>query len=653
MKTKQLFLTCVLLCSIIFSFEATAAITVKFLKPSSWENVYLHAWEELSTGPSDLFGGWPGQQLDDTDGDGWYTYTFDDSFAEIDFIFNVQFQSGKVQQTSDLYTDTDVCYIWEETTQADSFCELLDSDCDGQRDDIINIDGIYYHIIGGDAAEVTYGSDKYVGDINIPTTINYNNMIYRITSIGKYAFQNCSQLTSITMGENIRTIGREAFENCYSLISLSIPENVNRIGVLAFSGCWSLTTISCLASTPPVLSSRGGISSETIVQVPCSSLFLYKMVNSWSELNLQSISTFDKTITTLSSNEEYGSTIIFQTPSCENGGRAIIEAWPKFGYKFTAWNDGNTENPRTITVTEDTTLTAHFERINVTGVQLNYTISTVEKGQTLSLQAIVQPHGVLNTNVSWESNNLAVAKVDNTGLVTAISDGTAIITVTTEEGGYKATCEVNVKTSVVGVSLNHSNIQLKPKESVQLIATITPEDATDKTISWYSNNSEVAIVNDGLVLAVGTGLATITVTTVDGEHQATCEIYVYVPVSGVTLDKTSLVLTPKSAEQLVATILPANATNQDYTWSVDDSSIVNLMGEGWIIAVAEGTTNVIVTTEDGNYKAICEVIVQETIDAVENIVANNALSVSKVLENGTIYILRNGEKYTIDGRKVK
>lgn len=104
------------------------------------------------------------------------------------------------------------------------------------------VDGIYYNIINGNEATVTYKGtnyssyEEYIGSVNIPATVTYDGMTYDITSIGGCAFYNCSGLTSVTIPNAITTIGESAFFGCNELTSITIPNSVTTIGDNAFSG---------------------------------------------------------------------------------------------------------------------------------------------------------------------------------------------------------------------------------------------------------------------------------------------------------------------------------------------------------------------------------------------------------------------------------
>jgi len=171
--------------------------------------------------------------------------------------------------------------------------------------------------------------------------------------------------------------------------------------------------------------------------------------------------------------------------------------------------------------------------VQVTSVALNKTSLTLEIGKIETLIAMVLPDNATNKEVSWLSDNLAVASVTNNGLVTAHSIGTATITVTTLDGNKTASCTVEVcenvepPVAVIGVTLDKVSLTLEVEETETLIATVLPNDATNKEVSWTSSNPAVATVTNGLITALSVGITSITVTTLDGNKTAICNVEVY------------------------------------------------------------------------------------------------------------------------------
>ena len=182
------------------------------------------------------------------------------------------------------------------------------------------------------------------------------------------------------------------------------------------------------------------------------------------------------------------------------------------------------------TLTQNGTVTGDVT-YKVTGVSLSPTTLTLDVGASSTLTATITPDNASNKSINWESGNTGVATVDTSGKVTAVAQGTTTITATAADGsGKSAECSVTVKEAanvpVESVSLDKTSLGLTEGETTQLTATVEPEDASNKNVTWESSNTNVATVNNGEVTAVSAGTATITVTTVDGGKTDTCTVTV-------------------------------------------------------------------------------------------------------------------------------
>jgi uncharacterized protein YjdB len=168
--------------------------------------------------------------------------------------------------------------------------------------------------------------------------------------------------------------------------------------------------------------------------------------------------------------------------------------------------------------------------VAVTGVTLSPTTATLGVGATQQLTATVAPANATNKTVTYSSNNTGVATVNGSGVVTAIAAGSATIAVTTQDGAKIATSAITITASnvvVTSVSLSPASASLSVGSTQQLTPTVLPSNATNKTVSYASNNTGVATVNaSGLVTAIANGTATITVTTASGNKTSTAVITV-------------------------------------------------------------------------------------------------------------------------------
>jgi len=267
-------------------------------------------------------------------------------------------------------------------------------------------------------------------------------------------------------------------------------------------------------------------------------------------------------------------------------------------------------------------------KIAVASVTLDEsTISLLVDG-TATLTATAAPENATDKTVTWKSDAAGIAQVDATGKVTGISTGTTKITATAHDGSGKfATCLVEVvdeMIAVTGVTIDPTKLELTVGgESATLTAIIAPENATNKNVAWAVTEGAgfITLTGEGktvTVAPVAAGTATITVTTEDGEHTKTCEVTVKtVPVTDVTLDKTSATLDAGKTLTLTATVAPADATNKNVTWAITEGAnfVEPLAIDGNKVTItgkAAGTVTVTVTSaENSEIKKTCTITVQE------------------------------------------
>ena len=253
----------------------------------------------------------------------------------------------------------------------------------------------------------------------------------------------------------------------------------------------------------------------------------------------------------------------------------------------------------------------------VTGVHLDKTAVTLNTTDTYTLVATVDPIDASNKSVTWNSSDAAIATVDDNGVVTGIKAGTATITVTTVDGDFAATCAVTVLQPVTGISLDKTSVTLNTTETYTLVATVDPVDASNKSVTWSSSDAAIATVDDkGVLTGIKVGTATITVTTVDGDFTATCAVTVLQPVTGVSLDKTSVTLNTTDTYTLIVNVDPIDASNKSVTWSSSDAAIATVDEKGVVTGIKAGTATITVTTVDGDFTATCAVTVLQPVTGV-------------------------------------
>lgn len=250
-------------------------------------------------------------------------------------------------------------------------------------------------------------------------------------------------------------------------------------------------------------------------------------------------------------------------------------------------------------------VTVYAKTIAVTSIRLSETSIKLNKGENRTLKATVQPDNATEKTVQWTSSDNAVATVDQDGTVTATGGGKATISATS--GGVSASCSVDVYVPVTSISLSANLISLAKGSFAVLTATVSPEDAMDKSVQWDSDDPSVATVDQsGKVTAINDGRAKITASA--GGFTASCTVIcVSIPVTAVVLDKTTLSLAKGSSETLTATVSPRDATDNTVKWSCDNPSVATVDQNGHVTAVNAG--NAVITASAGDVFATCEVSV--------------------------------------------
>ena len=217
---------------------------------------------------------------------------------------------------------------------------------------------------------------------------------------------------------------------------------------------------------------------------------------------------------------------------------------------------------------------------------------------------------------------------------------------------------------VAGITLDKTTASVEAGKSLTLTATVTPDNATDKTVTWTTSDRSVATVDStGIVIGIKAGTATITAKA--GEKTATCTVTVtaastepeVVSVTGVTLDKTTATLDIDQSITLTATVAPENATNKAVTWASDKTDVATVDANGKVTAVAAGTANITVTTQDGGKTATCVVTVNPATEPEDPTVVrewvDSALDYNYIVDNygtsDTTEVITVG-KFTFDAK---
>lgn len=311
-----------------------------------------------------------------------------------------------------------------------------------------------------------------------------------------------------------------------------------------------------------------------------------------------------------------------------------------------------------------------IEFIDVTEIRLDKEKVTMSVGSTCRLTATVLPENATDKTLVWKSDDESVAIVDKDGLVIAVKGGfETIISAATPKGDVKAICKVTVEKKVVpvsGITLEKESLQMKVGETYHLTATVSPEDATDKSVVWKSEDESIATVDqEGLVTAVKGGSKTM-ITATSGEFSASCSVTIeedVIPVKGITLDKDIIEMAVGSSCRLNATITPSDATDKTIIWESSDETIAIVSSSGVIGALKEGDVTITAYSSDKKKSASCDVFIKDVKIALAKttgiIGVNDNLNVAPYLKSNVSIKLSDvtlsssdSKVATVDGLKI-
>ena len=256
--------------------------------------------------------------------------------------------------------------------------------------------------------------------------------------------------------------------------------------------------------------------------------------------------------------------------------------------------------------------------VAVEKVTISESSLSLKTGEEAKLTATVLPEDATNTTLVWTSGNPSVASVTE-GVVKGLSEGTSTITVSSEDGSKSASCLVSVSDyHAESVAIDPSGDQnLKKGESLQLSATVLPDNAVNKNVTWSSFASEVASVDQtGKVTALSGGETTITVSTVDGSKTASVKVSVIVSCTGIAFSESSVEFyegIPFTGLKLSFT--PEDCTNKELEWTYDSTILTVTAGSDGTLTLLgniEGETVLKATSKDGGFQAECTIKVLPT-----------------------------------------
>lgn len=278
--------------------------------------------------------------------------------------------------------------------------------------------------------------------------------------------------------------------------------------------------------------------------------------------------------------------------------------------------------------------------IKVSSIELSEQTASLIRGEskTLSLKN-VYPIGATNKGVTWKSDNPAVASVDGSGKVTALKDGSAVITAATVDGSQKsASCTITVLKDpvtniwVTAIGVAPKTAVLKTGETKTLTVTIAPSTATNKAVTFTSSNTAIATVDSkGVITARQAGVVTITATAVDGSRKSDFSTVTVtnktVPVTKVTVSPSKKTAAIGSKVTLKVRTYPSNATVKGVTYRSSNTKIASVSSSGKVTAKGIGTATITVTSKDKNGKASFKITVVPKKAAISKVKVASSKSI--------------------------
>ena len=248
---------------------------------------------------------------------------------------------------------------------------------------------------------------SYIDSVVIPPSVE---------KIGKYAFSGCGNLSRVNIPNTVQLLDTGAFNGCVRLSAVTLADNFNKLYYATFkkcqnlkyvnigtgmsemendvfASCGKLSQLTIGEEVPPVItgSTFTGVDKQILIVVPCNAVSSYRGASYWNDFS--NYTDFRFQISCMSNNEKWGTVELVDTPSCANQGVALIEAHANTGYHFVRWDDGDTLNPRSLQLTQNTVLTAVFE--------INHGVSDYdwEKIKVYSVESGVMVSGVVRETV--------------------------------------------------------------------------------------------------------------------------------------------------------------------------------------------------------------------------------------------------------------
>ena len=493
---------------------------------------------------------------------------------------------------------------------------------------------------------------KQLGTVDLRYALN-------LKTIGASAFMNCKQLEKVDFksAANLKTIGSSAFkgdgitgivrlpdsltkvessvfQECVNITSVEFPDGLISIGSLSFNKCSSLTAITMPAAATIVHTGTqtsfrecNAFTNAMIKAVPPDSSLTENAqavlpVKCFNEINSAEVE--DENIATAEITIDSKSKIPQVVLSGVREGQTKVIL--KGTIQYETGKDSNSGAPTINMFQTSVEFNVLVSATKCTKVEFDQPIKGLKLSNTsgITLKPTLTPTDTTDSQI-WTSDNEAVAKVNNAGLVTPISYGTAMIKLKVGDQP-EAQCQVNVCAPASSISLDETSVSLTKGDTITLHETVNYSSAYDtvkssypEVIVWTSSNNNVATVDqNGNVSTLQNGDTIITVRADAAGLTKTCKIFVIPTSTEVSFDKNTIALQKGQTAQITVTLNPADSPISQVKIVSSDSSIAPVSVKDNIITVTAkkgGTAEISATTVNGDV-AVCSVTVNSPLTSL-------------------------------------
>ena len=380
-----------------------------------------------------------------------------------------------------------------------------------------------------------------------------------LENIESCAFQNCSALTDVTIPDSVKSIGYGVFSDCSALSAVTLPDGVKELGGQLFNNCDALTTV----TIPDSVTSYGSqmfYDCDALTTVKLGSGMKTIPESMFEHCDVLESLRIPRRVTTIGDNafKDCVKLTSITIPRSVTKISSNAFSYPKI---LTIYGVSGTYAE---TFAKENSIKFVDQQIKATAASLDKTELTINKGAAAQLNLSVTPENFTDI-VDWKSTDTNIVAVSDNGVVKAVGVGTATVKVTV--GDVSTTCKVTVLQPVTGIDLNKSSLTMDALDTFQMTASVYPDSANDKRITWSSSDPAIASVDEnGLVTALKKGTATITAAAMDGSGvKSTCK---------VTVSNTAYVCTDPA--QLESPHNYDNSCTDVWSYRLDGASSLNV-----------------------------------------------------------------------------